>query len=325
GGYLYVKPFCFLVKERVMAFEAATVILFTLAALLLVVIQRRRITRHKLQGKVKAPQPPSWPVIGNLHLLTKKVPIHRILSSLSESYGPIMHLQLGLRPALVIASSDLAKESFTTNDKAFASRPRLSAGKHIGYDHKVFTLAPYGSYWRNLRKMCTIQILSATRIDSFRHIRVEEVSALIRSLFDSCQREDTPVNMKARLSDLTFSIILRMVANKKLSGPVYSEEYEEADHFKQMIKQSVFLVGAFEVGDFLPFLKWLDLQGLIAAMKKLQQKRDVFMQKLVIDHREKRGTVDANAQDLIDVLISATDNHEIQSDSNDDVVKATAL
>ncbi|KAH9304322.1 hypothetical protein KI387_008726, partial [Taxus chinensis] len=173
--------------------------------------------------------------------------------------------------------------------------------------------------------MCTIQILSATRIDSFRHIRVEEVSALIRSLFDSCQREDTPVSMKARLSDLTFSIILRMVANKKLSGPVYSEEYEEADHFKQMIKQSVFLVGAFEVGNFLPFLKWLDLQGLIAAMKKLQQKRDVFMQKLVIDHREKRGTVDANAQDLIDVLISATDNHEIQSDSNDDVVKATAL
>ncbi|KAH9300627.1 hypothetical protein KI387_012210, partial [Taxus chinensis] len=306
-----------------MSFETATVILITVAALLLVVIQRRNRNQKTLQRKLKPPQPPSWPVIGNLQPLSTKVPVHRILSSLSESYGPIMHLQLGLRPALVIASSDLAKECFTTNDKAFASRPRLSAGKHIGYDYKIFSMAPYGSYWRNLRKMSTTQILSATRIESFKHVRVEEISALIRSLFESCQRaEVTPVNMKTRLSDLTFNIILRMVANKRLSGPVDSEEYQEAYRFKQMIKQSVFLVGAFDVGDYLPFLKWFDLQGLIAAMKKLQKRRDVFVQNLVNDHREKRGV---QPKDFIDVLISATDNHEIQSDGNDDVVKATAV
>ncbi|KAH9300004.1 hypothetical protein KI387_011587, partial [Taxus chinensis] len=307
-------------EVAIMTFQAAgIVVVFALAALFLILNKRRTRSGN---GKKKPPHPPSWPIIGHLHLLQQKRPIHRILSSLSESYGPIMHLQLGFRPLLVISSSDLAKQCFTTNDKAFASRPRLSGGKHMGYDYKNFAQAPYGSYWRNLRKMCTLHIFSATRIESFKQVRVEEISALIRSLFDSCQREVTPANIKSRLSDLTFNIMLRMVANKKLSGAVYSEDFQEARHFKDIIEEAFLLVGAFDVGDYLPFLNWLDLQGLKSAMKKLQKKRDAFLQKLLKDHREKRGF---QPKDLIDVLISATDNQEIQSDSNDDVVKATAL
>ncbi|KAH9300187.1 hypothetical protein KI387_011770 [Taxus chinensis] len=302
-----------------MALDAATVVVLALAALFIIV--RYRTTRRQNQ---KAPRPPSWPIIGHLHLLQQKRPIHRILSSLSESYGPIIHLQLGFRPLLVISSSDLAKQCFTTNDKAFASRPHLAVGRQMGYNYKMLGAAPYGSYWRNIRRVCTIQIFSATRIESFKDARSEEISALIHSLFESCQREVTPVNLKSRLSDLTFNIILRMVANKRVSEPVHSKDFQEAQRFKEMIEESFFLAGAFEVGDYLPFLKWFDVQGIVAAMKKLHKKRDVFMQKLVIDHRENRKTY-ADAQELIDVLISATDNHQIQSDSDDDVVKATAL
>ncbi|KAH9292117.1 hypothetical protein KI387_042703 [Taxus chinensis] len=130
--------------------------------------------------------------------------------------------------------------------------------------------------------------------------------------------------MKSRLSDLTFNIMLRMVANKRLSrGAVYSEDFREAHQFKDIIEEGFLLVGVFDVGDYLPFLNWLDLQGLKSSMKKLQKKRDVFMQKLArkITARSKGF----NQKTLIDLLISATDNHEIQSDSNDDVVKATAI
>ncbi|KAH9327969.1 hypothetical protein KI387_000077 [Taxus chinensis] len=305
-----------------MAFEAATVtvIVLALAALYLLTVNYYRRSRKK---KLKPPQPPLWPIIGHLHLLIKKRPIHRILSSLSEKYGPIVHLQLGFRPALVIASSDLAKECFTTNDKAFASRPALCGGKHLGYDYKAFGLAPYGAYWRNLRKMCTIQIFSANRIESFKQLRVQEINSLICFLFESWQREPaTLVNMKSRLSDLTFNIMVRMVAQIKISGPVYSKEGQEARRFKEMIKESTILVGAFEIGDCLPFLRWFDLQGIISAMKKLRKERDVYMQKLLNDHWEEQGI---HSKDLMDVLISATDNHEILSDNRDDVVKGTAL
>ncbi|XP_059077671.1 xanthotoxin 5-hydroxylase CYP82C4 isoform X2 [Cryptomeria japonica] len=274
-----------------MAFEAVTIILFCLALPTLLLLANYVRTKNG-----KPPHPPSWPIIGHLHLLRKKKPIHRILASLSQRHGPIMYLQLGFRPVLVISSSELAKECFTANDKALASRPRTAAAKHLGYDHKMFSVLPYNSQLRDLRKICTMKLFSASRIDSFKHLRTEEVSALICSLFESCQREAAPVNMKSRLSDLTSNIIMRMVASKRVSGPQGSEDLQEGHHLRKM--------------------------GLISAMKKLQKKRDAFMQKLVNEHREKQGM---HAQDLIDLLISAVDNQEIQSDNNDDVIKATAL
>ncbi|GLJ27830.1 hypothetical protein SUGI_0546200 [Cryptomeria japonica] len=129
--------------------------------------------------------------------------------------------------------------------------------------------------------------------------------------------------MKPRLSDLTSNIIMRMVASKRVSVPHFSEDFHKEGHqLKKMVEETFYLYGVFAVGDYLPFLKWIDVQGLIAAMKKLQKKRDVFMQKLVNEHRENQ---EMHAHDFIDLLISAVDNHEIGSDNNDDVVKATSL
>lgn len=233
-----------------------------------------------------------------------------------------MHLQLGFRPVLVISSSELAKECFTANGRALASRPQMIAAKHLGYNYKVFSGLPYNSMWQDLQKMCTVEIFTASRIDSFKHVQTEEVSAHMSSLFESCS---APVNMKSRLSDLTSNIIVRMVASKRASGGLYnSKDSEEGRELKKMVEATFYLYGVFAVGDYLPFLKWLDLQGLVSAMKRLQKKRDACMQKLVNKHREKQ-VMQLRAQDLIDLLISAVDNHEIQSNNNDDVIKATAL
>ena len=91
-----------------------TVILASLV--LLIAISVRRMVNYTT--KTKPSQPPLWPIIGHLPLLSRsKQPIHRFVSSLSQTYGPIMRLQLGVRPVLFVSSSDLAKECFTTNDK----------------------------------------------------------------------------------------------------------------------------------------------------------------------------------------------------------------
>ncbi|XP_057847184.2 xanthotoxin 5-hydroxylase CYP82C2 isoform X2 [Cryptomeria japonica] len=298
--------------EEVSSFGLAVVV----AALLLTAnFLRRRINKTP-------PEPPSWPIFGHLLLLSRsKQPIHRLLSSLSECYGPIMQLQLGFRPVLVINSSDLAKECLTTNDKAFASRPLTSVGKHIGYDFKMLGLAPYGSYWRNARKLCTLQLFTPHRIESFRHIREGEISALIRSLFESWEREISPVNMKSRLSDLTSNIMMLIVASKRFSPDLSREDFQEVQYFKEIMEETVLLMGTFDIAHYLPFLKWVDPQAIVLAMKNLQKKREVFMKKLLQDHREKRGM---HARDLIDVLISATENNEFQSDHKDDTAMLIA-
>ncbi|XP_059074848.1 demethylepipodophyllotoxin synthase-like [Cryptomeria japonica] len=301
-----------------MALEAVSISILAIAVAALLLIVNPLRSRDN-----KPPHPPSWPIIGHIPLLGRsKQPIHRLLSSLSQRYGPIMHLQLGFRPILVISSADLAKECFTTNEKAFASRPLTSVGKHIGYDFKMLGLAPYGPYWRNVRKLCRLQLFTAHRIESFRHIQEEEISCLIRSLLESWERDISSVKIKSRLSDLTCNIMMRIVASKRFSPDLSPQDRGEVQYFKEMMEETVLLLGTFDIAHYLPFLKWVDPQGIVLAMENLQKKREVFMDKLLHAHREKRAV---HAPDLIDVLISATENIEIQSDNNDDVVKANAL
>eukprot|EP01018_Ginkgo_biloba_P005218 Gb_05138 [translate_table: standard] len=86
-----------------------------------------------------------------------------------------MYLHLGSIPTVVVSSPVMAKEFLKTHDAIFASRPTtFLAGKYLSYDFKDVALAPYGPYWRHMKKLCTLELLSPKRIDSFRSVREEE-------------------------------------------------------------------------------------------------------------------------------------------------------
>ena len=138
---------------------------------------------HVHQSRKKERLPPGpypWPVIGNLHQLS--LPAHRSLKHLAHKYGPILFLCFGSVPTVVVSSSDMAKQFLKTHDLIFSSRPPTSAGKYFFYNFKDIALAPYGDHWRQMRKISMLQLLTAKRIQSFKHMGEEEVSAMIRSI-----------------------------------------------------------------------------------------------------------------------------------------------
>ncbi|XP_056158367.1 cytochrome P450 81Q32-like isoform X2 [Syzygium oleosum] len=232
------------------------------------------------------PSPPSLPVVGHLHHLKK--PVHRTLLALSRTYGPILSLRFGVRPIVIVSSVSVAEECFTQNDVVLANRPRFIIGKYLGYNYTTVAGAPYGDHWRNLRRIGAVEIFSSHRLDTSLGIRKDEVKRLMRKLL-RCQSSDSfaRVELRAALTELTFNVMMRMMAGKRYYGEDVSD-VEEAATFRDIIKEIVKYSGSSYPGDFLPPLRWIDYGGYMKRMFKLGKKTDGFLQGLIDDHRKKK-------------------------------------
>ncbi|KAJ9560142.1 hypothetical protein OSB04_005302 [Centaurea solstitialis] len=252
-----------------------------------------------------APSPPSLPVIGHLHLIGE--PFHRVLHQLSSKYGPVMSLRFGSRPVLVVTSPSAVEECFTTNDIVLANRPPLLGFQYVGYDQTAMAVAPYGHLWRDLRRIATLELFSTARLKGYMAIRQDEVRSLVKSLSQDACRDFTRVEMKSRIEGLSFNVITRMVADKRFYGAEV-EDVQEAREFKEIMREVIEYCGASNPGDFIPFLRWIDFQGLDLEKKlqKLRVKFDSFSETLIEEHRSKRrgSSSESEAKTYIDALLS---------------------
>lgn len=83
-----------------------------------------------------------------------------------------------------------------THDLSFASRPYNFVVNVICYDRTDVAFCPYGEYWRQMRKICSLELFSVKRVESFRSIREEEVFGLVRWIGE---RENCPINLTGNL------------------------------------------------------------------------------------------------------------------------------
>ncbi|KAG7025244.1 Isoflavone 2'-hydroxylase [Cucurbita argyrosperma subsp. argyrosperma] len=228
------------------------------------------------------PTPPSIPIIGHLHLL--KPPVHRSLLTLSQKYGPVLSLRFGSRLVVVVSSIDAAEECFTKNDVVFANRPDFAVSKCLSYNHTTLGAAPYGDHWRKLRRVSALEILSANRLNTNSAIRRDEVRRLVNKL-SQCSRDDfARVEFKSMVKELTLNITMRMVAGKRYYGEE-TDESSEARTFRAIVDELFEFMLAQYPADFLPILKYIDIQGFMKRAKKLIKRVDAFWQGIVDEHR----------------------------------------
>ncbi|KAK8943198.1 Premnaspirodiene oxygenase [Platanthera zijinensis] len=188
---------------------AITILLPTLLSTLLIALLLKRFYIHTDSSAPNNLPPGPWklPIIGNLHQLIGEHP-HRRLRSLADTYGPLLQLKLGEINLIVITSAELVREVFKTHDLKFASRPKLAAGKIILYDNADFGLAPYGKVWSQLRKICTVELLSHKRVKSFAFIREEEGRNLVEKIRAAA---GSPVNLsKLDVDEDLVDVLLRI-------------------------------------------------------------------------------------------------------------------
>ncbi|XP_059664646.1 desmethyl-deoxy-podophyllotoxin synthase-like [Cornus florida] len=278
------------------------------------------LVKHWKQSKAKSPTqklppgPRKLPVIGNLHQLIGSLP-HHSLRDLANKYGPIMHLQLGEVSALVISSPEAAKEVMKTHDLTFATRPDVLACKIMSYDNQNIVFAPYGQYWRQIRKICILELLSAKRVQSFRSLREEEVHNLIDSISSS---PGIPINLSQKISSMTNDIIARAAIGKKC---------KDQDEFISVVEEVIKLSSGFDVHDIFPSLKFLHLIcGGKPNLEKLHQRLDKIFDDIINEHKLRRKTTTINGEeDLVDVLLNLQERGDLEFPITTDNIKAVIL
>ncbi|KAK9126503.1 hypothetical protein Scep_015349 [Stephania cephalantha] len=247
------------------------------------------------------PSPSSLPLLGHLHLVKK--PLHRNLEAISRQYGPVVFLRFGSRPVILVSGPSTINECFTKNDVVFANRPQMLAAKHLNYNFTTIVSASYGSIWRNLRRFTILEIFSMARLHISAVIRREEVGAFVRNLAKNYSGEDSKrfdewkkLEMKSRLNELVFNTMTKMIGLKRYFGEdVREEDLEEAKMFKEIMRESFELIGSPYIGDYLPFLRWLDFKGVEKRMIRLKRRRDEFLRRAVWERRKLRATCKANS------------------------------
>ncbi|KAK2990320.1 hypothetical protein RJ640_003592 [Escallonia rubra] len=231
-----------------------------------------------------------------------------------------MHLQLGEISVIVVSTPQMAKEVPKSHDIAFANRQELLAARIIVYNNTNVAFAPYGSYWRHMRRICTLELLSAKKVRSFRSIREEEVWHLTESIQSSL---GTTINLTEKLYLLINVIICRAVFGKRC---------KDQDLFIQLIKEAIRLGGGFDIADLFPSKKFLHvLTGLRPKLLKIHHKVDKILDDIISERRKilastKEGNTDnKEEEDLIDVLLRLQESSGLELPITSNNVKAVIM
>ncbi|KAE8707440.1 Flavonoid 3'-monooxygenase [Hibiscus syriacus] len=225
---------------------------------------------------------------------------HQRLAAMAKVYGPLIHLRLGFVDVVVASSASVAAQFLKVHDSIFSSRPPNAGAKYVAYNYQDLVFAPYGPRWRLLRKISSVHLFSGKALDDFRHVRQEEIRVLVRAL------------ATAKTKGIRDGS----------GGPD-----PQADEFKSMVVELMNLAGVFNIGDFIPTLEWLDLQGVQGKMKKLHKRFDRFLSTILEEHKIKAGGNGGKEKhtDLLTTLISLEDTDVEGGKLTDIEIKALLL
>ncbi|KAK7305219.1 hypothetical protein VNO77_43121 [Canavalia gladiata] len=266
-----------------------------LTFLFLLVLYKTTLKRSKFKNTTTNLPPGPWklPLIGNLHQLFGSTLPHHTLRNLATKFGPLMHLKLGEVSTIIVSSPEMAKEIMKTHDIIFANRPQILVTK-IAYNHKDIAFSPYGGYWRQLRKMCTEELLASKRVQSFRSIREEEVSAFIETISSS---EGFVVNVSEKIYSLTYGITARAAIGEKCM---------HQQQLISIIEEAMHLAGGLCVADLYPSITLLQMfSGVKVKSQKLFRKIDGILDNIINEHKKRKNShlCETDQKDLVDVLL----------------------
>ncbi|KAJ7943327.1 Cytochrome P450 [Quillaja saponaria] len=296
--YLFLFPE--LVRSSVLSFEGfVCVLLFMIVFGFWVAPGGFAWTLSKSRNSFTNRGPSGYPLAGLLYVFTGLTP-HRVLAQLARRFNAerLMAFSVGLTRFVISSYPETAKEIL--NSSAFADRPVKESAYELLF-HRAMGFAPYGAYWRNLRRISATHLFSPKRIAGFEGFRREIGLKMVKEI-KALMDVNGQVELKKVLHFGSLNNVMMTVF-----GRCY--EFKEGDNgveLEKLVSEGYELLGIFNWSDHFPLLGWLDLQGVRKRCRSLVSKVNVFVRNIIEEHKMKRVSGDfteGSVGDFVDVLL----------------------
>ncbi|XP_057952698.1 cytochrome P450 78A5 [Malania oleifera] len=279
------------------------------------------IWRARVPGQLgpAIPGPSGFPLAGLVFAFAGSL-THRVLAELARAFDavPLMAFSAGFTRFVISSHPDSAKDIL--NSSAFADRPVKESAYELLF-HRAMGFAPFGEYWRNLRRISATHLFSPKRIASFGEFRRDIGLEMVDEIRVLMQKRGA-VEVRRVLHFGSLNNVMMSVFGRRF-------EFGEGDGghgslLEHLVSEGYELLGIFNWSDHFPLLGWLDLQGVRRRCRNLVAKVNVFVGKIIEEHRLKRverknvamGADDETSGDFVDVLLDLEEDKNRLSDSD---------
>ncbi|XP_002534996.2 cytochrome P450 CYP73A100 [Ricinus communis] len=260
------------------------------------------------------PGPFSIPIFGNWLQVGNDLN-HRLLASMSQSYGSIFLLKLGSKNLAVVSDPELATQVLHTQGVEFGSRPRnvvfdIFTGN--GQD-MVFTI--YGDHWRKMRRIMTLPFFTNKVVHHYSNMWKQEMDLVVRDLRDNDKVSGQGIVIRKRLQLMLYNIVYGMMFDARFQSqddPLFIEA-TRFNSERSRLAQSF----EYNYGDFIPLLRPF-LRGYLKKCRDLQQRRLAFFNNNFVQRRRKIMAANGDKHKIscaIDHIIDAEMKGEINEEN----------
>ncbi|CAN1826807.1 Cytochrome P450 84A1 [Linum perenne] len=222
---------------------------------------------------------------------------HHGLAKLAKQYGGLFHLRMGNINMVTVSSPEIAKQVLKSQDNIFSNRPTNIAINYLTYDRSDMAFANYGPFWRQMRKISVMKLFSRRRAESWESVR-DEIDSMVQTV--AANPTGNPINV----GELIFTFTMNLT---------YRAAFGQMEEFIKILQEFSRLFGAFNIADFIPFLGWMDPQGLFPRMVNARSSLDKFIDQIMDDHLLKKKNTSTQEDlvpnpDMVDELLAFYQN-----------------